>query len=431
MKYRILLTYTLSLIISQKIFAQDSLTIEQVVQQTLRNHPAIVQAEHRTEATEARALESETAKLPTASVQASYTRLEPASGIAFPGLGDFNLYPLNNYDVHIGGEYTIYDFGKADATISASRSNVQTAQDAVELTKTDLAYNAIHTFYTILFLQQSIQVANDQIDALNQHLTITNEKVTTGTATNFDVLTTQVRVGAAQDRKVELESALHQQQTLLHQLLGVPDGKDIPLRGDFAMTSVALNVDSLTEQAFLHRTELKAAKDAEQSAELQYKMSSFGNSPSLKVDALYGFKNGFFPDIDVLRGNLVASLSLQVPVFDGGRTSHQEEETHADMLAEQAHIKNIERQIRADVERSADDIKTALDKYQIANVQVQQATDAVTIARKLFETGSVTNIDLLDAETAEAEAKLARLRVLFTYVMGQYELKQSIGSAWF
>jgi outer membrane protein TolC len=101
------------------------------------------------------------------------------------------------------------------------------------------------------------------------------------------------------------------------------------------------------------------------------------------------------------------------------------------MLAEQAHIKNIERQIRADVERSANDIKTALDKYQIANVQVQQATDAVTIARKLFATGSVTNIDLLDAETAEAEAKLASLRVLFMYVMSQYELKQSIGNAWF
>ena len=407
-------------------YAQDTLTVEQAVQRVVENHPAVVQASQNVRASEARLLQAETAKLPDAGFEGLYTRIGPV-----PELYDFKLYPENNYDAHIGGQYTVYDFGKASAAIEATRSRVHSARDAVEMTKNGLAYQTVRTFYAILFLQQSIQVTNEQIDALNQHLLTTQKKVESGTATSFDVLTTQVRVAAAQNQKIELGNTLHQQQIVLHQLLGIPAEQEVRLRGEFSMTPVSLNTDSLVHQALDQRAELQLARDAEQSAELQNKAVSFGTMPSLKVNLAYGVKNGYIPNLDVLRGNWVAGAQLQIPIYDGRRTDYQEEEAQANVLAEQAHVKNAEREVRGDVERAVGDIKTALDKLQISNLQVEQAKEAVSIARKRYETGSVTNLDLLDAETAESAAQLGNVQSLYNYVMSLYELKRAVGAALF
>jgi outer membrane protein len=412
-------------------YAQDTLTVEQAVQRVIQNHPAVVQANQDVYASEARVLQAETAKLPNAGLDVLYTRIGPVPQLYFPGLGDFKLYPENNYDAHIGGGYTVYDFGKANAAINATQSRVQSARDAVAITKSGLAYQTIRTFYAILFLEKSIHVTDEQIDALNQHLLTTQKKVESGTATSFDVLTTQVRVAAAQNQKVELENALHQQQIVLHQLLGIPAEQQVQLRGEFVMTPVSLNTDSLTQQAFTQREELKLARDAEQSAELQYKAVSFSAMPSLQANLAYGVKNGYIPNLDVLRGNWVAGVQLQVPIYEGSRTDHQEEEAHANILAEQAHVTDTERQVRSDVERAVSDIRAALNKLQISNLQVEQAKEAVSIARKRYETGSVTNLDLLDAETAESAAQLGSVQSLYNYVLSVYELKRATGEELF
>ena len=73
--------------------------------------------------------------------------------------------------------------------------------------------------------------------------------------------------------------------------------------------------------------------------------SSRGNVLSLKVVGAYGFKNGYEPNIYPMRGNWMWGAQAQIPVFDGGRVSHQEEEAQAAIESEQAHTQDVERQL--------------------------------------------------------------------------------------
>ena len=84
--------------------------------------------------------------------------------------------------------------------------------------------------------------------------------------------------------------------------------------------------------------------------------------------------------------------------------------------------------MRSDVEQVAADVQAALAKVQISEVQLQQAQEAVTIARTRYETGSITNLDLLDAETAESTAKLTSLQALYRLVLSKYELERATGT---
>ena len=428
MKRKMIFVGTLSLLVIGLCFGQDSLTVDQAVRLVLEHHPAIAQAKQNVLASEARALQSTSSWYPDVTAEGTYAFLAPVAKLSFPGLGDFKLYPANNYDAHVGGRYTVYDFGKRDATENISQSRVASSRDAVDLTKDALAYQTIRVFYSILFLERSIRVQDEQIEALNQHLLTTQRRVSSGTATSFDVLTTQVRVAAAQNQKLDQVNILQKQRALLAQLLGAASGKEINIRGEFEHISVPTNSDSLLQSAVRQRMEVKLAQDAERSAQLQQKLTTLGNKPSLNVSLTYGFKNGYIPNLDVLRGNAVAAVTAEVPIFDGWRNEHQREEAQANVLAEQAHQRDIEQQVRSDVQQAVADVEAAASKIPISELQLQHAKEAVTIAQQRYETGTVTNLDLLDAQAAEASAKLASLQALYRVVMSKYELRRAIGA---
>jgi outer membrane protein len=407
---------------------QDTLTVTQAIQRVLERHPAIAQGNESVRAAEARVLQSASPSYPDITTEASYTFLGPIAKLAFPGLGEFRLYPADNYDAHVTGRYTVYDFGRIDATVNMTKSRVQSGRDAVELTKNNLAYQTIRVFYSILFLERSIQVQDEQIEALNQHMLSTKRRVAAGTATSFDVLTTQVRVAAAQSQKIDLENGLQKQRVMLGQLIGLAPGVQVQIRGDFEQTTPAATGESLFQMAAQRRMEIKLANDAEQSAELQRDLVSLGNKPSLKANLAYGVRNGFIPNLDVLRGNWVVGVKAEVPIFDGWRTDHQKEEAEATMLAEQARRRDVEQQVSSDVEQASADVQAAVSKITISELQVQQAKEAVSIARSHYETGTLTNLDLLDAQAAESTARLGNLQSLYKYVMSRYELQRAIGT---
>ncbi len=406
--------------------AQDSLTIEQAVQRVLQIHPAIEQALAITRAAEARVSQAASVNLPDVSTEALYTHIGPLPAFSFGGQ-DLVLAPADNYDAHIVGRYTVYDFGKTNAAIELNRSKVQNSRDMVELIKSNLELQTIRTFYSVVLLRKSILVQDEQIEALNEHLAVTQKRVTAGSATNFDVLTTQVHVAASQNQRVEILNSLQKQESILRQLLGLQANAPVLIRGSFEQFSIALSIDSLLYIAVQQRLEMKLARDAEQSAQFQKKFSSLGNMPALNVNLAYGLKNGYEPNIYTLRGNWMWGVQARIPLFDGGRVNHQEEEAQASLQAEQAHGQDVERQVRSDVEQVAADLQAALAKVKISEVQLRQAKEAVTIARTRYETGSITNLDLLDAETAESASKLTNLQAVYHLILSKYELERATG----
>jgi outer membrane protein len=408
--------------------AQDTWTVAKAIQRVLEQHPAIEQGEKNIQASEARTLQVSSARYPDIATEASFTYLSPIVQLTFPGLGEFKLYPADNYDVHVGGRYMVYDFGKTKANIRASESRIESLRDMVEWTKNNLSYQTIRVYYSILFLGKSIKVQDEQIAAFEQHMSTTQRRVASGTATNFDVLTTQVRLASAQNFKIDLANTLHKQCAVLNQLLGFPPDQQVSLQEELTIGSVPANTDSLLQMAIRQRLEIKLSKDAEKSAQLSLTAVSLVNKPNVRFSLAYGFKNGYIPDLEELRGNLVARASADVPLFDGWRTEHQRDEARANIEAEQAHRKELESQIRSEVEQAVADVRSASEKIGISDLQVQQATEAVSIARLRYENGTVTNLDLLDAQTAESAAMLGKLQAIYRLVLNQYELKRVLGN---
>jgi outer membrane protein len=406
--------------------ADDSLTLEQAIRLTLVNQPAIEQAEHAVTASAARVGISRSSLYPDVSLLGSYTRVGPVPSIDMGG-ESMRLAPENAYDVHVGLRHVLYDFGKTSTSIRAVEATRQAAADNVVLVKSHLAYRTIGVFNAILILRQTIVVVDEQIEVLRQHLDVSTKRIIAGTATDFDTLTTQVRIAVATSDRIDALRALETQEVVFRQLTGLPQGRPVFLTGTFAAIGLMPNRDSLLSSVEKQRPELVLAEDAENSAAVYAELASLGDKPLLSLNLTSGFKDGYVPDLHKPKANFTAGLQFHVPIFNGRRTIHEEAEAAANLGAARAHTSDVRRWVVSEVEQAVTGVKSSLEKIASSDVQVRQAEKALSMARTRYEAGVVTNLDLLDAETTLSQVKLIRLRALYDYTVSLNALDQATG----
>jgi outer membrane protein len=407
--------------------APDSLTLQQAVALALTNQPAIVQAEQAVEAADERIATSRSPYYPDISLTGVYARIGPVIEFAIPHGPTEKLAPENNYDVHLGLRQTLYDFGRTGASVDLARAGRTAAGDHVDEVKTYLAYRTISTFNAILILRQNVAVLDDQIDALGRHLDVSRKKAQAGTATEFDVLTTQVRIAATQNDRIDAANALESQEIVFRQLTGLSPDNPIRLSGDFTRTAMVFDGDALTRTALVQRPEAIIAQDAQTSAALQARLVSLGDRPSFGLSVSTGLKNGYPSDLNQMKANYAASVQLQVPVFNGRRTHHQELEAQANVRSSGARLDDLKRQIVTEVDQAVARATASWQKTENATVMVRQAEEALSMARTKYEAGVVTNLDLLDAQTTLTQARLGYLRALYAYSMSLVDLDRATG----
>ena len=431
MKYmKILLALLFSLLMLISGYAQqtpeDSLTLQGAINLTLTNQPLLNEAVHQVDAAEAKIKEQKSSYYPTVNGDISYVRIGPIPTIEFGGIG-FTLAPDNNYNAHISAKQSIYDFGKRDAMMDLAKSYKLSSEDKIKMIKNNLSYQTVQAFYTILFIEKSIKVKDEQINTLKQHIEESNKKVESGSATDFDVLTTEVRVAAAENQEIDLENIFNKEKIYLRSLLGWPSDKELNLKGEFNVDSLSLNTESLIELAYQKRPEMKLAQDAEKSAIAVKQVASLTDKPTVNVLASYGLANGYEPNLDVLRGNWSAGINASIPIFNGNIKDAKVEEAEANINSSSDKILELERTIKLQVEQACTDLKTSRLKFRTTEIEVKQAQDAVSRAEVSYRDGVITNLDLIDAETSLSEAELLRLKVSYENVINTFSLKEAIG----
>ncbi len=410
------------------VLAGDSLSLDATVTSVLDANPGITSLSELANAATGRLAQSRTGLLPLVTGTATYTRIDPTVKLSFaPGTEAVQFNPNNNYDAHITAQYLLLDFGRNEATVRLSEAQVQTAQDNVVVARRDLAFNAAQTYYNILFMRESIRVQDQEIASLQAHRNEMQKRVEGGVSTRFDVTTTDVRITQAQNTKIDLQNQLQNQQVQLARLLHRPTQTEVPVRGRLSYDVQPVDLAAELAKATENRPEVKLARDAEKTAELQTRLIEHSNLPNLGVGAQVGGKNGYLPELNTFKFNTVGVVQLSVPIYDGNKNKNQRVEALANARSAVARTADTQEQIRADVRQAVNNMNFSQARYDNALQQVAQATDALTRARDRYRYGVGANLDVLDAETQLAQSRLSRAQAMYNYTLGQYQLKRATG----
>ncbi len=405
---------------------ENTLTLKDVIKLTTENHPLIKQKEDELRAAQYRVEQQKSFYLPNVNAEASYTRIGPIPAFAFGGQ-NLELAPANNYNVGVFVHQTLYDFGKRDSQVDYAASFLTSVKDNEELIKNDLSDQAVRIFYGILFLEKSIAVKDTQYATLQEHLKITELKIKNGTATDYDVLSTKTRMVEIKNEKIELLNEMNKQELYLKELIGIDRKKEINISGHFDLPMYTLNSDSLLGTAYNQRPELKLVTDARNTANLQKAIVSQIDKPAVRADLGYGFKNGYEPNIEVMRGNWFVGVSLDVPIFNGNLTENKVNEANATIDAANQKIKQVKESISTDVYQSESDLKSNVERMNSTQEQIDYARGSLERAKLQYERGAGTNLEVLDSETALTQARLLNIQAKYKSIISYYSLRRAVG----
>jgi outer membrane protein TolC len=405
----------------------DSLTLKQIIQQVTSTHPTVLKAQDAINSAEAGISLARSGYYPDISGQAGYTRLGPGSKLSFPMLGTFELYPQNNYNAELDVRQTIYDFSKTSRNVKMQESGKTISEKSVELVKEKLDLVTVISYYTLVYLQEALKINDVEIDNLKDHLAFITKKKETGSATQYEILATQVRISTAENQKVDIQAAIKTQQATLNSLLGFPVNSDIKVKKDLSLGNSDVDTSSLIHSALQNRYEMIVAGLNEEHAALNLKVVKVQDNPVMDAFLSGGIKNGFFPNLNELTPNYVAGVGLHVPIFDATRRKNNIRLANAEINVLKQETEQTRRDISSEVYQNEAQVTAALQKIQQSNMQVKQAEEALELARVSFSDGVITNLDLLDAETSADESKVNLLKAQTDYAVSLARLNISVG----
>ncbi|MEI6047871.1 MAG: TolC family protein [Bacteroidota bacterium] len=405
----------------------DSLSLKNVIEQVITTHPSVKVAEEAINNANARIGLAKAGYYPEADMTANFSNMGPVTKLTIPDMGTFQLFPENNYSASINYRQLVYDFGRTRQNIELENENKAISEQTIEQVKQRLSLLTVNNFYNIVFLQAAIKIKDEQIGALNEHLGYVEKMKSSGSATEYQLLATKVKISTVESQKVDMVATLTAQQASLNSLLGNDKTTTPVVKNELLNELPVIPSDSLLSYAFHNRDEVLLNEKRTSLAGLRYDLVKLQNKPMVSFMASGGAKNGYIPNLNKIVPNYVMGLGIRIPLFDGMKNKYNLYQAESAMNSLSYESEFTKRNVSNELYEAEAYMFAAGKKISQFELQLTQALKAYSLAVTSFNSGMITNLDLLDANTAVSESRLMLLKARIDYAASVYKLKAALG----
>jgi len=399
--------------------------LKSLINQSFSYFPKVKEAEN-TISTAQQKLEIAQTNLPTIDGTVSYDYVQPKITLPLQVDGEtknFQFAPVHNVNAFVGANYTLFDFGRLQANVERAKTDLRYAQHNVDYVKSQLAYQVANIYYNIIYFQKGIAIEDSVLSYLNENKRIIQSQLENGTALKIDLLNVKASIDQEQNRKVELQDRLQKQINLLQYATG-----DTTANGNNFDFDVALK-DALTlvSEAQRNNLEYVLARDRVQQANSDLAIIKTNNKPYVGVGADAGVKNGYVPDVNQIRFNYAAGVTLHVPIYDAGKTKRETKLQETIIKQNELAIQSMDNEYNKDIVQALTDINSNLQSIKNTQGQIEEASAAEQLASSRFINGVGTNLEITNASTNRSRAEFTRLQYEYQLCLAKLELVRLLG----
>ena len=426
----------------------EPLTLTNALHIALRQNPDILRAQKDLEAAEGIAIQSRAIAVPKLQLNGHYSAIDSgdvdklrlpsgtnsAISALFSGSGGFSIGTDQSWQSQIRLVQSLYEGGRM---VSSLRTGRLTREQAALNYQTVVANTVLAvevSFYDLLLEAQQITVQETSVELLNQELADTKRRYDAGTVPRFNVLRAEVELANARPKLIRARNSLRIGKNNLANLLGLDVPReafeDIPLTvaGKLEAEPYELELPRAIGLALAQRSELGVLRKAQALRKEEVINARAGYKPSLEAYAGYDAHSSIFGSdlTDEVHG-WITGVQLNWDIFDGWRSKGKVREATA--LYEKAGIEleDAGRRIELEVRTAWSNFKEADEVLKSQEKVVEQAEEALRLARARSEAGSATQLDVLGAQTALTEARTTQVQALHDYAVARARLERAMG----
>ena len=408
------------------------LTLDEAVERGLAANRDIQVARERLVELEGLKGEARAMGLPQLTATGTYQRMWRKPDI-FINNQVFKTGTDNTYTA--GGQISqlLWDGGKVFKAVKAAKTEqakgIQDIRDAEEQIKLSVK----QTFYQILYTEKVIDVLKKQLSQLKAHLSSIRTRYEKGIDSDYTLMRQQVEVSNIEPQLIDAEKTVELLKNGMKILLVIPPDEEIALKGDFTYRSKSLpDPVTLIEKARATRPDLLAQKFREKSLVQNVGIEQAGWWPTLNATASWnwqGQSNDWRLGSNEMTDYAITALNLSWPIFDGLKTSSRVKQAKARLVQQRFQTSQLEDSVIKEVKDAVISLQKAQATLRSQSGSYNTARRATSIASERFETGLMSQIELNDTITAQAQAEQLYYGAIYECLSAEAVLDKIIGGA--
>jgi outer membrane protein TolC len=368
----------------------------------------------------------------TASVGATETQINLAayglntlgdsSGSSFPSIvGPFQyVQAQGNFNWNALSITNLRNYQAANRVEQASRLSERDTRELVVLAVGG-------TYLQVISAAARIDAQRVQVKYAQATYDRANTQLSAGTNTRVDLTRSLVQLQSEQERLLALEGDYQQGKIVFARLIGLPQNADIIFTEQLSATDLQpADENAALQSALEHRWDLRSAESQMQAAERIVSAARSERLPSLSFNGYYGVMG---PRPNDSHGVFVASGTLNIPVFDGGKISADVQQARATFRQRQAEYEDQKAKVEQDVRDALIQLRTALGQVKLAESNRQYARETLAQVNDRFDAGVTNTVEVVQAQEQQAAAENDYISGLFALNLARLTLARATGDA--
>ncbi|MBN3765809.1 efflux transporter outer membrane subunit [Burkholderia sp. Ac-20365] len=336
----------------------------------------------------------------------------------------------NSATLGVAIDYEVDLWGRVRDSVAASKDEAQAQKADLASTQLSLEIELARSYIDLRGLDQQIHLIDGTIDAYRKALDLTRSRHQGGIVSGLDVARASTQLSAAESELTQVTARRAIQEHAIAALVGAsasafriePSGRPI------ALPDVPVGVPS---ELLQRRPDIAAAERRIAEANSRIGVARAAYFPSLTLSAQGGVQSSVLGDLLSAPSSYWAiGPSLAVYLLDGGKRRAQLDSAKAATEEAGARYRSV---VLASFKQVEDNLTLLTDLAVAADQQQEAATAAntsVELSLARYRRGSVSYLDVVEAQTAALESERGVIRLRTGQLDANVDLIRALGGGW-
>lgn len=311
-----------------------------------------------------------------------------------------------------GGQvrWILFDFGRTWNNVDAAEAGKKAATADAANTESQLLSSVANAYLDVAYGERIRDINRAIVEEREKSIVVVKALVKQGLAPAVEELRAQSRVSAAR-RELELAEATYLEARVgLLTFLGL-DPKSQPTISMPRLPKAKVDAESAVKDAEAKRPDVLTARAVATQGEALVDAARARYYPTLQLngDASYRVAKLDVFDSWLPARSAAGALVLSIPIFDASIGARLDV-AKADADRNQALYEQARRTARIEAAQTAVSLTTSEKVLEQAKKAAEASAAVVAVIRARYVQGLSSTLDLIDAETTDAEARIASAR---------------------
>jgi outer membrane protein, heavy metal efflux system len=401
---------------SVRVFAQQTLTWEQVRSRFEASNPTLLADQLSVDESRAEEITANLRPNPTFDFTLDGTQIAPNHGVWQPFAGTFESPGIS---------YLVERRHKRQLRLQSAKKATLVAQYSHEDLDRTLLFNLRSAFVSTLQAKAVLQLAKDNLAYYDHILQISRDRFDAGDIAQIDLDRLELQrvqyESDLQTAEVNLRTAKIQLLTLLNDRTSI---EQFDVSGSYDFSDQLFPQDELRKMAFDSRPDLKGAIEAIDKAETDHKLAVANGSTDPTLSAWYTHNASTNNPVAV--DTLGVSVSIPLRIFD--HNQGEKLRTQLDIARNQRLRDAAQAAVLSDVDSGYATVNSTLNllrpyktKYLQQSVRVR---DTIFFS---YRNGGASLLDFLNAESDYRTVQLSYVNLVGSYLIAAAQLNMAVG----